>query len=123
MVVAVSVVCGVLVALALLVLRLYWPARGQHEAHYATDLDVLPPTPAPEPVAAALVPPRAIGDVAPVVTLVRAPLSAAQERCNRMVDHAVMLSWNSHDTLQRNYDIMAFSAVACAFYRHGVTYA
>lgn len=90
------------------------PVHGMHERQRGDDMEWLPATLAPLPAPARLSAPRACPDVPrPAAQLSVAP-SAAQVKYRRMTDSLIAMSWQSHLTLQRTYDMMAFATVVVA---------
>lgn len=109
--------------LVIAVILAYWPSRGRHERTPDDWDDWLPTTLAPLPAPELLSAPRACPDTPHADDLVSAALRAAQHPCYQYAARLAAMSWQSHKTLQRNYDVMAFATVASSYYRMGSCYA
>lgn len=101
----------------------FWPARGQHERPRAYEADVWQPRDAPRRPLTALPAPRLAVDDWPIVPAHSVALSAVRHPCYKYAANLAAMSWQSHKTLQRNYDVLAFATVARAYYKTGATYA
>lgn len=55
--------------------------------------------------------------------LLTVALSAARHPCYQYAARLAAMSWQSHKTLQRNYDVLAFATVFNALQRSGYSYA
>lgn len=78
---------------------------------------------APLPDAGELWEPRAAPDVPMPVERLGVALSAVRHPCYQYAARLAAMSWLSHKTLQRNYDMLAFATVAQSYYRMGASYA
>lgn len=99
------------------------PARGAHAAPRSVVVDTYPATLAPLPAPQTLSRPRACPDVPGQGQALSVALSAIRHPCYQYAARLTAMSWQSHKTLQRNYDVLAFATVARSYYRMGATYA
>lgn len=120
------IIIGIVIVLVCASIALAWrmrPRHGDHEAPRGYDLDFYPATLAPLPAAEAPWRPRAVPDVDPPNDHVSVALSAVRHPCYQYAARLAAMSWQSHRTLQRNYDVLAFATVARSYYRMGASYA
>lgn len=113
----------VLIPVTGLAVYMYWPSHPEHARPRGMELDVLPPTLAPLPVAEPSWQPRACPDVPAPDQALTGALSAIRHPCYQYAARLAQMSWQSHVTLQRNYDMLAFATVAQAHYRMKARYA
>jgi hypothetical protein len=93
------------------------PMPGRHALPRALPVVVLPATLAPLPVAAELWEPRACPDVDPEGQALTEALRLTGHPCYQWTARLAAMSWQSHHTLQRTYDMLAFATVATAAQR------
>lgn len=109
--------------LAVFLAYLAWPDYGPTDAaedeRTLTWLLALSSQDAPEP----LPPLRPALRSADADRLLTVALSAARHPCYQYAARLAAMSWQSHRTLQRNYDILAFATVFNAIQRSGYSYA
>lgn len=97
--------------------------RGRHDAaSFTRELETYGPTLAPLPAADEPWQPRACGDIPPATPAVSVALSATRHHCYQYAARLAAMSWQSHHTLQRSYDMLAFATVASSYYRMGGNY-
>lgn len=99
------------------------PVHGMHERERGNELSWLPATLAPLPAPEAPWRPRPIPDVPQPTQALTEALRAAQHPCYQWAARLAAMSWQSHKTLQRSYDMLAFATVINALERHEVRYA
>lgn len=112
-----------LVCLAVPVAIVLRPAHGMHERPRGVELDWYPATLEPLPAPELLSRPRACPDTPAADDLVSVAIRVVQHPCYQYAARLAAMSWQSHRTLQRNYDVMAFATVAQSYYKMGCSYA
>lgn len=115
---------GVVVALMLTAITavIFLPPPGQHARPRGDTIDVyertLPALPAPQGPWQ----PRACPDVPRAAIEPLRLLQAQRHPCYQYASRLAAMSWQSHRTLQRSYDMLAFATVASSYYRMGASY-
>lgn len=113
----------ILICVAIGAIRLAWPAHGMHELMRGEEPPVYSATLAPLPAPVEPWEPRSVPDVQPQVRELTAALSAVRHPSYQYAARLAAMSWQSHRTLQRTYDMLAFATVVTALQRHEVSYA